>query len=315
MLDVCLPGTGGVIPLVNRWLSCCWIEYQGKALLIDCGEGTQIALKKAGCRYSHLEVLLLTHFHADHVAGLPGLMLTLSNNGKTSPLVIVGPAGLNKVVSSLTVIAPILQYPIHLIELRENLPGFLDQHSLLVDTFDKHSLDHDELRVSYLPLNHNIPCFGYMVTVKRKPVFNPQKASDLGVPQVLYKQLHAGTPLLLEDGRSITPDMVLDGSRPPVKVCYCTDTKPVAAMADFARGSDLFICEGMYDDFGMQEKMAQRGHMIFSDSARIARDAGVGQLWLTHFSPALSEPEKYVGNAREIFPNTLTAYDGIRITV
>jgi ribonuclease Z len=167
MLDVCLPGTGGMMPLPERWLSCCWIEYQGKALLIDCGEGTQIALREAGCKLSRLELLLITHFHADHIAGLPGLLLTLGNNDRRSPLTIVGPAGLKDVVSALTVIAP-LPYRLQLLEMKDNTAG---------------NLEDDELVISYLPLSHRITCLGYRVSLKRKPVFNPEKAGLLGIPK------------------------------------------------------------------------------------------------------------------------------------
>lgn len=301
MVDVWLPGTGGVIPLENRWLTCCWIEYQGKAILIDCGEGTQIALKKSGCKLSHLNTLLITHFHADHIAGLPGLLLTLGNNGKTTPLTIVGPVGLEHVVSALTVIAPVLPYPIKLQELKESSAGELEKGGM---------------NIASLPLNHGIPCLGYLITVKRKPIFNPQKANQLNVPKTLFKTLHAGQAVNLEDGREITPEMVLDGYRSPIKVCYCTDTQPMEdTMADFARAADLLISEGMYDDDGMHDKMLEKGHMLFSDSARLAKKSGVKQLWLTHFSPALTEPEKNLEDAQKIFPNTSVAYDGIHLTL
>lgn len=300
MLDICLPGTGGVIPQENRWLSCCWMEYQGSALLIDCGEGTQIALKKSGCKLSRLDTLLITHFHADHIAGLPGLLLTLGNSGKTTPLTIVGPAGLGQVVSSLMIIAPVLPYPLRIGELAPQ---------------EKGAFEIAGLQISCLPLSHAIPCFGYGVTVQRKPVFNPHKAEQFGVPKPLYKTLHAGQPVRLEDGRVIEPPMVLDGDRKPIFVCYCTDTQPIAAIADFARGADLLICEGMYGDDGLHEKMEERGHMVFSDSAGLAKKAGANQLWLTHFSPACSNPEESLDCARQIFLNTQAAYDGIRLTL
>ncbi|MEM1485662.1 ribonuclease Z [Oscillospiraceae bacterium PP1C4] len=300
MVDVCLPGTGGMVPLEHRWLTCCWIEYQGKALLIDCGEGTQIALKKSGCKLSRLDMLLITHFHADHIAGLPGLLLTLGNSGKTTPLTIVGPVGLAQVVSALTVIAPVLPYPIQLNELKENGMGELEK---------------DQMKISYLPLSHGIPCFGYRITVKRKPIFNPQKANELGIPKVLFKTLHAGVSVKLEDGRIIEPEMVLDGERAPIRVCYCTDTQPMDAIANFAHGADLLISEGMYGDDSMHDKMLEKGHMLFSDSARLAKKAGAKQLWLTHYSPALTKPEQYLDDVREIFAQTVAAYDGIHITL
>lgn len=300
MVDVCLPGTGGVVPLENRWLTCCWLEYQGGAVLIDCGEGTQIALKKAGCKLSRLDVLLITHYHADHIAGLPGLLLTLGNSGKTAPLKIIGPPGLIRVVSGLTVIAPELPYPVELMEIRENLPGEWEAAGL---------------GISWLPLNHGIPCMGYRVTAERKPVFNPQKAKELDIPVTCYRTLHGGQAVELPDGRTIRPEQVLDGVREPIRVCYVTDTRPMEEMVPFARNADLLIGEGMYSDDAMREKMEEKGHMLFSDSARLARDSGAKRLWLTHYSPALVRPEEFLGNAAGIFANTTAAFDGIRITL
>lgn len=300
MVDVCLPGTGGMIPLENRWLTCCWVEYQGNAILIDCGEGTQIALKSAGCKLSHLDTLLITHFHADHIAGLPGLLLSLGNTGKTTPLTIVGPKGLNQVVSALTIIAPSLPYPLHLYEIKENKEG---------------SFEKDGTVISFLPLSHWIPCFGYRVTVRRKPIFNPEKANALGVPVTLFKRLHEGNCVQLENGRTIRPEEVLDGERDPIRICYCTDTQPLDSMADFAENADLLISEGMYGDDAMRDKTQEKGHMLFSDSAEIARKAGAKRLWLTHFSPALTDPDLYAGAAQKIFPSAAVAHDGMRITL
>jgi ribonuclease Z len=300
MLDVCLPGTGGMIPLPERWLACCWVEHQGKALLIDCGEGTQIALKKAGCRLSRLDVLLITHFHADHIAGLPGLLLTLGNNGKASLLTIVGPKGLKSVVSSLMIIAPALPYPVELIELGSGAEG---------------TLEDNELEIAYLPLAHGIPCFGYRLSLRRLPVFSPAKADSLSVPKKHYRALHAGKSVVLDDGRRIEPDMVLDGERRPISVAYITDTVLTERMAAFVRDADLLVCEGMYGEPAMHDKMEEKGHMVFSDSARLASDAGVRRLWLTHFSPAMKDPENYVENARTIFEPSELGYDGIKISL
>lgn len=296
MLNVCLPGTGGVVPLKNRFLTCCWVEYEGSAVLIDCGEGTQIALQNTACKLSHLDTLLFTHFHADHVAGLPGLLLSLGNQGKTTPLAIIGPVGLSQVVACLTVIAPVLPYPIKLYEIKENAAGECSLNGI---------------DISFLPVNHGISCFGYRISVKRKPIFNPAKAEALGVPKPLFKVLHAGNSVRLEDGREVRPSAVLDGERAPLSVCYITDTLPTENMTRFAWKADLLVSEGMYGDDSMREKMGEKGHMLFSDSARIARDSGVKRLWLTHYSPAMAEPAAFVEAAREIFPETYAAYDGM----
>ena len=299
MVDVCLPGTGGMLPLVRRYLTCCWVEVMGKAVLIDCGEGTQMALSAADCHVNRMECLLVTHFHADHISGLPGLMLTLGNHGKTTPLVIAGPAGIGRVVNSLLIIARQLPFEIIIKELNQKE----------CETFEIAGLE-----INTLPLRHKVPCLGYSVTYHRKPVFNPEKAAALNIPVTYYKYLHAGDSVEI-DGKTYTPDMVLDGERKPIKITYCTDTRPFDGMADFAAGSDLFICEGMYCDDEMRDKMDEKHHMLFSDAAEIAKKAKVPELWLTHYSPALIRPSDYKDEVCRLFENTVISTDGMKKTI
>jgi ribonuclease Z len=289
-----------MVPLPNRWLTCCWIEYQGAAVLIDCGEGTQIAVKKAGLKPARIELLLITHFHADHVSGLPGLLLTLANSARTEPLTIAGPPGLRRIVSALTVIAPRLPYPLEIIELDRQSPDPLNKCGL---------------HITALPLRHGMTCLGYRAELFRKPVFNPQKAAALDIPVRMYKVLHSGEPVTLEDGRTILPEQVLDGERKPISVCYFTDTQPFNQMIEFARGVDLLISEGMYYDEEMRQKIEEKNHMLFSDSARLAKKCGAKQLWLTHYSPALERPKEGIGAANRIFNGTVAAHDGIMTTI
>lgn len=298
MLNVCLPGTGGFMPLLDRWLTCCWIEYQGHAILIDCGEGTQLALKKADLHLSRLDMIFITHFHADHVAGLAGMLLSLGNTGRgeSHPLTIAGPPGLCKVIPALLVIAP-LPYPVHLVELSpgDMVPGYGD------------------LTISCIALKHRIPCYGYRIDLKRKPVFSPEKATALEIPKPYWKNLHSGETVHLPDGRTIVSEEVIERARAPISVSYCTDTLPIPEIARFAKGVDLMIAEGMYGDDSMAEKVAEKNHSLYSQSARLAKEAGAKRLWLTHFSPAMQDPEEHLEAVRAIFPNTEAGKDGMKI--
>jgi ribonuclease Z len=289
-----------MIPLPNRWLTCCWVEYQGAAVLIDCGEGTQIAIKKAGLKPSRLELLLITHFHADHIAGLPGLLLTLANCARTEPLTIAGPPGLRRIVSALTIIAPRLPYELEIIELDRQNPQTIEKAGLTITA---------------LSLRHGMTCLGYRIELFRLPVFNPQKAAALEIPVRMYKVLHAGESVTLEDGRTITPQQVLDGARKSISVCYMTDTLFFPAMADFAHGVDLLIAEGMYYDEEMRDKIEEKNHMLFSDSAKLAAKAGAKRLWLTHYSPALERPWDGAKTAQRIFSQAVAAKDGECLTI
>ena len=294
MLGVCLPGTGGMLPLPERWLTCCWMEYQGGALLIDCGEGTQVALREAGCKLSRLEAVLITHFHADHVLGLPGLLLSLGNTGRTEPLRVAGPPGLRDVLSALLVVAP-LPFPVLA---AERAPG-----DVLTGW--------EGLTATCRALDHWVPCYGWRVEVARKPVFDPEKARALDIPPRRWRTLHAGEAVTLEDGRLILPEQVLSGAREPIVVSYSTDTRPVEAVAELGAGAGLMIAEGLYG--GDAEKAHGKGHMVFAEAAQLAQKAGAQRLWLTHYSPSLTDPQAALPAAQAWFPGAVAAHDGIKL--
>lgn len=291
MLDVSLLGTGGMIPLHNRYLTALLTRYNGRMLLIDCGEGTQVTMRELGWGFVNLDTILFTHFHADHISGLPGLLLSLSNYGRTEPITVVGPKGVEEVVNRLRVIAPELSYPIRFMELS-------------FDGLTQACFQLGNYHVSAIPLAHALPCVGYSIVIPRAGKFDPQRAKAQSVPVQYWSRLQAG-----ETVAGFTPEMVLGYPRKGIKVSYITDTRPIDTIPDFIERADLFICEGMYGDEAMKPKADRFYHMIFSDAATLAKAGNVKELWLTHYSQAFSDPENYVAGAREIFENTVAGYD------
>lgn len=294
MIDVCLAGTGGMKPLPDRFLTGLWAEHKGKALLIDCGEGMQTALAKAGVSLAKLDTLLITHFHADHIAGLPGLLLSAGNFGKSSPMVIYAPKGGRDIISRLCCICP-------------ELPFDVDVHEIEGEGV----IFRNGLEIRFMPVRHRVECYCWSIIENRPPVFSPEKADRLGVPVNMRSILHRGECVEI-GGRIISPEDVTEGKRPPLKVTYITDTVYFDGLSRFAESSDLLICEGMYGDDEYIPKMTGKGHMVFSQAARIARDSHSKELWLTHFSPALKFPEEQLGSARQIYPNVKPGMDCLK---
>ncbi|MDY4743582.1 MAG: ribonuclease Z [Lachnospira sp.] len=293
MLDVCLLGTSGMLPLPGRWLTSLMMRYNGSSLMIDCGEGTQIAVKQKGWSFNPVDVICFTHYHADHISGLPGLLLTIGNSDRKKPLTLVGPKGLTKVVTSLRVIAPELPFELNLIELTGA------QEHLSICGYE----------IEAFRVNHAVTCYGYSISIPRIGKFDVEKARALDIPCNMWNKLQHGTEVVIDD-KIITPDMVMGDARKGLKVTYCTDTRPVPSIVDNAKGSDLFICEGMYGEDGKEAKAKEYKHMTFAEAAELAKKAQVKQMWLTHYSPSLVRPQDYVDRIRKIFPDVIAANDG-----
>lgn len=289
MLDICLLGTGGMMPLPDRWLTSLLARCQGEMVLIDCGEGTQIPMRMSDWGFVDLSAICFTHYHADHIAGLPGLLLTIGNSGRIKPIVMAGPPGLRKVVEALRVVAEFLPFDVHYFELS-------DVHS---ETFVVGSME-----ITTLPVEHTDPCLAYRIDVKRKGRFDAQKAQSLGIPVEYWNPLQKGEKVWMGE-RLIFPDEVMGPERKGIRVSYCTDSRPVPGLVDFVKGSDLFVCEGMYSEDSYLEKAILYKHMLFSEAARLAFYGEVKELWLTHFSPSLTAPEDDQESVKAIFENTV----------
>jgi len=293
MLDICLLGTGGMMPLPHRWLTSLMVRYNGMSVLIDCGEGTQVALKEKGWSPKPIDIMCFTHFHGDHISGLPGLLLSMGNAERTEPLTMIGPKNLARVVNSLRVIAPELPFPIKFIEIEGS------EQEIVING----------LRIEAFRVNHNVLCYGYSLSIDRAGKFDLEAAQKLPIPRKCWGLLQKGETVEWE-GETYTPDMVMGSDRKGLKVTYTTDTRPCENIVKYATGSDLFICEGMYGEPDKQEKAKEHKHMTFQEAAGLAQRAQVPELWLTHYSPALVRPKDYIGEARKIFPNTQLGKDG-----
>ncbi|MGX8728827.1 MAG: ribonuclease Z [Lachnospiraceae bacterium] len=298
MLDVSLLGTGGMMPLPRRWVTSCMFRYNGAQLLIDCGEGTQIALREKGWSFKPVGVIALTHFHADHIAGLPGFLLTMGNADRTEPLVVIGPKGTPRIMQAVRTLAPELPFDIECLEIEGD-----------EQTFSLYGMDITAFRV-----RHNITCYAYKIEISRAGRFDAERAKAAGIPLKYWNPLQKGQTIE-ENGMTYTPDMVLGPPRKGLKVVYATDTRPTDDIAQHAANADLFICEGMYGEPDSDKKAREHRHMTMQEAARLAQMAQPRQMWLTHYSPSMMRPELFMDSVRNIFPQSLAAKDGQETTL
>ena len=298
MLDICLLGTGGMLPLPERYLTAMLARYNGNKLLIDCGEGTQVTMKMLGWGYKTLDIICFTHYHGDHVTGLPGLLLTIGNSGRTEPITLIGPPGLKRIVDGLTVVCRDISFGLNLIEL----------------PYEATELTIGEFHISVLPVPHKVHCFAYTIENKRNPKFDVDKAKQNEVPQRYWKQLQNGQTIEAKE-KSYTPDMVLGEARKGIKVAYCTDCRPTDQLPTFIKAADLFICEGMYIDDEQYDQVKKYKHMLSSEAAQLAKKGEVKELWLTHFSPAVPSSRIDITHIKKIFENTIAGTDRMTTTI
>ena len=305
MIDVTLLGTGGSIPLPDRYLSSAIIEYKGRKILMDAGEGTGVSMRAVRSGFKSLDVICITHLHGDHVIGLQGILGTTSNTGRTEPITIIGPKGIKDVMKGFRVIMPWLNYDINIIE--DPTPG----EPIVINN----KYIHGELSISALPVKHTRPNFAYRVDLKREPKFDPQKAKANEVPQRIWGDLQRGQKPVEYEGKTYTPDMVLGEARKGMRVSWVTDTRPTPEIPGFIEGSDLLLSCANFGSNDETEKAKNKMHMTFAEAATQAKKGHVKEMVLTHFSQAMRDPEKYVKNATDIFPNTVIGKDHMHFTL
>ena len=301
MIDLTLLGCGGNVPMPNRFLSSLFINYKGQKMLIECGEGTQIAMKKYNCGFKAIDLILIPHLHGDHIIGLIGLLQTMGNSGKTDDLTIVGPVGITDAMNAIKVLVEYLPYRVYVIE----------------NPKEKFSLEHDilkDIEISTIDLDHSTECIGYSLYFKRKAKFDREKALSNEVPQILWKKLQEQDSIIYDD-KTYYSSMVLGDERRGIKLSFITDTRPTFEIPQFIYGSDLFICEGMYGDDLDISKAVKNKHMTFREAASLANAGNVDKLLLTHFSPSIEEPKDFAHNATNLFKDTTIGEDGLTLSL
>jgi len=297
-LEAFVLGCGGMMPLPGRHLTSVLLRREGELFLFDCGEGTQVSLRRLNLRWKKISVIFISHTHADHVTGIPGLLMLSSQVDRDDPLYIIGPPRIAEYIeSSRRVLDMYINYEIIVKEI--TAPGIVYKG--------------DGFHVRCFPLSHTKPCYRYTLEEEMRPgEFHPQKAKELNIPMgKLWGNLQKGETIQTPDGRHVPPSDVMGPLRQGRKFSFVTDSLPVPEISTHVIGSDLFICEGMFAK-DLAEDAHSKKHMTAEEAAKIAASsAGVKQLGLIHYSPRYTEYElkQILNEAQAVFPNTVLTRD------
>ena len=302
MLTITLLGTAATMPLPDRALTAAVAECGGRSLLFDCGEGTQAAARRAGVNLMKLDAVCLTHYHGDHLFGLPGLLQTLGCQGRVRPLTVYGPEGMEPVWTAVRALTGPLPYPVRAVPLGTE-PVALD------------ALGGWPAGAQLCPFGtkHRVPSRGYRLELPRAGRFDPVRAQALGVPMAQWRLLQRGQSVPLEHGGTAAPEQVLGPARRGLRFVFSGDTAPCAALEEAARQADLLICDATYPAAEQESQARQYGHSTFGQSAALAARAGAKRLWLAHYSPMITDPAEALPAAQAVFPAAECGYDGKQI--
>lgn len=301
MIEITLLGTSALVPLPDRAQTAVLLKCAGHSILFDCGEGTQTAARKAQVSLSKIDLIALTHYHGDHIFGLPGLLQTLSAlQGRTAPLYITGPKGLHEELAPILKLVGWISYEVRLME--------LPVEGLSLSTlFPGWSV---EAKLTPFPTRHRVPSQGYTFTLERAGRFQPEKARSLGIPPRYWGALQKGQTVAVNE-RLFQPEQVLGEARKGLKFAMTGDTCLFPGLADAVRGADLLICDATYGENQQAQLALDHGHMNFAQAGQLASEAGAGCLWLAHYSQMIDQPTDFLPNAQAFFQNTVCGEDGM----
>lgn len=302
-MEAFILGCGGMMPLPYRHLTSVLLRRDGDLFLFDGGEGTQVSLRRLNLKWKKIDAIFVSHTHADHVTGLPGILMLSAQVDRTEPLYIYGPPKIKEYIeSSRKVLDMYINYPIVVQEI--TAPCVVHSGS--------------DFYIRAFPLDHTKTCVGYTLEELDRPgEFNPEKANELGVPcGPLWSQLQKGFEVKATDGSIVKPEQVLGSKRSGRKFSFVTDTLYKKEIADEVRGSDLLICEGMFED-ALLDQAKEKKHMTARQAATIAKDANVRRMCLIHYSPRYNDKELGVllEEAQEVFPQTELSKDRMQIDI
>ena len=302
-LEAFILGCGGMMPLPYRHLTSVLLRREGNLFLFDCGEGTQVSLRRLNLKWKKIDAIFISHTHADHVTGLPGILMLSAQVDRTEPLYIYGPPKIKEYVeTSRKVLDMYINYPI------------------VVKEIEAPCVVHSgkDFYIRAFPLDHTKVCVGYTLEELDRPgEFNPDKARELGVPcGPLWAQLQQGFEVKAFDGSTVKPEQVLGEKRSGRKFSFVTDTLYKKSIADEVRGSDLLVCEGMFEN-ELIDQAKEKKHMTAGQAATIAKDADVKRMCMIHYSPRYTdrELEKLLEQAKEVWQQSELSRDRMHIEI
>ena len=300
MLSVTFLGTGAATPTIDRNVAGLSVQREGEMFLFDCGEGNQRQMMRYGVGFSFKEIFF-THYHADHMLGVTGLLRTMGLQDRSAPVTLYGPKGAQRILTAaISLGIERNKFPVEIVEVK---PG---------DT-----LVRDEYDIVVFETEHRADTVGYALAEHtRLGRFNPDRARELGIPEgPLWGRLHKGQPVILEDGRTFTPADLVGAPRRGRRLVYSGDTRPHLPVIEASRGADLLVHEATFAGDEL-ERARETGHSTAAEAARVALEAGVRRLALTHISSRYNrDASELLAEARAVFPDTVIARDGLTLDV